>query len=94
MTDMDNRYAMKTLGDESHRKLLSNDDDEEEVGENETLIRQQPVPSDPRFDQPTPSPFARAGLLLLVTFLFWLAFSLRKAVWEGKSSERSSDTSW
>ncbi|KAK0200148.1 hypothetical protein DFS33DRAFT_128033 [Desarmillaria ectypa] len=91
---MTDRYAMKTFDDDddSRRTLLS--DDDEEDGESETLIRQQPVPSDPRFDQPIPSPFARAGLLLLVAFLFWLAFSLRKAVWEGKSTERSSNASW
>ncbi|SJL16551.1 uncharacterized protein ARMOST_20077 [Armillaria ostoyae] len=89
----DDRYAMKGLDDDDNHRMLLSDDDEED-GETETLIHQQPVPSDPRFDQPVPSPFARAGLLLFVAFLFWLAFSLRKAVWEGKSTERSSDTSW
>ena len=34
-------------------------------------------PNDPRFNPPTPSPLKRAGLLLFVFFLFWLALRLR-----------------
>ncbi|KAF5324282.1 hypothetical protein D9619_011217 [Psilocybe cf. subviscida] len=37
--------------------------------------------SDPRFRVRTPSPYARGALLFLVAFLFWLAFSMRKAIW-------------
>ncbi|KAF8198461.1 hypothetical protein BJ912DRAFT_26719 [Pholiota molesta] len=46
--------------------------------------RREPIPafdSDPRFRVRTPSPFARAALLIFVAFLFWLAFSMRKAIW-------------
>ncbi|KAF8157250.1 hypothetical protein B0H34DRAFT_675558 [Crassisporium funariophilum] len=46
--------------------------------------RREPIPSfdsDPRFHQPTPSPYARAALLLFMFFLFWLAFAMRKALW-------------
>jgi len=42
----------------------------------------QPI-TDPRFNPPTPSPYARAALLIFVVFLFWLAFTLKKAVWVG-----------
>lgn len=41
-------------------------------------------PPDPRFDRPTPSPYARAALLIFMAFLFWLAFALRKATWMGE----------
>lgn len=47
-------------------------------------VRREPLPSfdsDPRFHQPTPSPFVRAGLLLFTAFLFWLAFDMRKSMW-------------
>lgn len=37
---------------------------------------------DSRFDQPTPSPWARAALLAFIVFMFWLALRLRRAVWE------------
>lgn len=42
-------------------------------------------PIDPRFEQPTPSPWARAALLLFTAFLFWLAFRVGKshASWAG-----------
>jgi hypothetical protein len=46
--------------------------------------RVDPLPAfdaDPRFKMETPSPITRAGLLVLVFFLFWLAFNLRKGVW-------------
>jgi hypothetical protein len=47
-------------------------------------VRRDSIPSfdsDPRFHQPTPSPFVRAGLLLFTAFLFWLAFNMRKTMW-------------
>ncbi|KAJ3501912.1 hypothetical protein NLJ89_g9127 [Agrocybe chaxingu] len=37
--------------------------------------------SDPRFRVRTPSPWARAALLLFMFFLFWLAFHMRRALW-------------
>ncbi|KAF8811822.1 hypothetical protein BYT27DRAFT_7088616 [Phlegmacium glaucopus] len=52
--------------------------------EQEAPLRRDPLPSfdsDPRFHQPTPSPYVRAGLLLFMVFLFWLAFDMRKAIW-------------
>lgn len=33
---------------------------------------------DPRFNPPTPSPWKRAALIILVVFLFWLGITLRK----------------
>jgi hypothetical protein len=38
-------------------------------------------PPDPRFEMPTPSPWARAALLIWVAFLFWLALRLRQNIW-------------
>ena len=49
-----------------------------------TTTRRHSIPSfdsDPRFHQPTPSPFVRAALLLFTAFLFWLAFDMRKSMW-------------
>lgn len=34
--------------------------------------------ADPRFNPPTPSRLKRAGLLVLVFLLFWVAISMRK----------------
>lgn len=36
--------------------------------------------ADPRFNPPTPSPWKRAALLLVVFALAWLAFTMRKAL--------------
>ncbi|KAG6851600.1 hypothetical protein H0H87_000344, partial [Tephrocybe sp. NHM501043] len=36
-------------------------------------------PVDPRFEQPTPSPYSRAALLIFLAFLFWLAFRMKQA---------------
>ncbi len=36
--------------------------------------------ADPRFNPPTPSPWKRAALLLVVFVLVWLAFTMRKAL--------------
>jgi len=62
----------------------SNQDVEEEAPRRSRVRRHDPLPSfdsDPRFHQPTPSPYVRAGLLLFTAFLFWLAFYMRKAIW-------------
>ncbi|KAF9523231.1 hypothetical protein CPB83DRAFT_863232 [Crepidotus variabilis] len=40
-----------------------------------------PYDLDPRFRIPTPSPWVRASLIGFILFLFWLAFSMRKAIW-------------
>ncbi|KAH0578830.1 hypothetical protein H2248_003027 [Termitomyces sp. 'cryptogamus'] len=42
-------------------------------------------PVDPRFERPTPSPWARAALLIFTAFLFWLAFRVGRshAGWAG-----------
>ncbi|EIM83011.1 uncharacterized protein STEHIDRAFT_141539 [Stereum hirsutum FP-91666 SS1] len=36
--------------------------------------------ADPRFNPPTPSRWKRAGLLVLVFVLFWVAISMRKSM--------------
>lgn len=56
------------------------DDEEIEVGRRRYV---HPPVTDPRFNPPTPSPYARAALLIFVALLFWLAYVLRKAVWIG-----------
>ncbi|KAH9478069.1 hypothetical protein JR316_0010306 [Psilocybe cubensis] len=60
------------------------ENDIEEEAPRRPRIRRDPIPpfdSDPRFRIRTPSPFARAALIIFVVFLFWLAFALRKAMW-------------
>ena len=37
--------------------------------------------ADPRFHQPQPTVYARAGLLIFMFSMFWLAYGLRKAIW-------------
>jgi hypothetical protein len=62
------------------------DDESEAEHESKSTKKGSEVPppvSDPRFDQPTPSPFKRAALIVFTLFLFWLAVSMRKSIWEG-----------
>ena len=66
----------------------SNEDVEHEAPRR-SRVKREPLPSDPlpsfdsdpRFHQPTPSPWIRAGLLLFTAFLFWLAFDMRRSMW-------------
>ncbi|KAH6883649.1 hypothetical protein BKA70DRAFT_1167397 [Coprinopsis sp. MPI-PUGE-AT-0042] len=37
--------------------------------------------ADPRFHPPQPSVYARAGLLIFMFTMFWLAYGMRKAIW-------------
>ncbi|KAF8900280.1 hypothetical protein CPB84DRAFT_1847343 [Gymnopilus junonius] len=68
---------------EEHPRLSFSQDIEEDAPRR-GRVRREPLPafdSDPRFRLPTPSPFARAGLLLFLFGMFYLAFTMRKAVW-------------
>lgn len=59
-------------------------DVEDDAAVRRPRLRREPISafdSDPRFRVRTPSPFARAALLIFLAFLFWLAFSMRKALW-------------
>jgi len=50
---------------------------------------QSPEPrEDPRFHRPTPSPFKRLGLLLLLFFLFWAGLQLRSGLLEAKQKPK------
>ncbi|KAF9459778.1 hypothetical protein BDZ94DRAFT_1267344 [Collybia nuda] len=50
--------------------------------------RDQPPILDPRFNQPAPSPFKRTALIFFTIFLFWVAFSMRRSLWEGKKAPK------
>ncbi|KAJ7758308.1 Alpha/Beta hydrolase protein [Mycena metata] len=56
-------------------------DDEEEEGaegrEGRGRARDFPPAVDPRFVMPTPAPWKRAALLVLLVFCFWLAFQIK-----------------
>jgi len=70
--------------DGEHDYTAFDNDLEEEAPTRRPRPPREPLPafdSDPRFRVRTPSPFVRAALLLFIAFLFWLAFSLRKALW-------------
>ena len=43
-----------------------------------------PVTVDPRFNPPAPSPLKRAGLLLFIAVLVWIAFYMRSGLLEAK----------
>ncbi|KAF8219988.1 hypothetical protein L208DRAFT_1336363 [Tricholoma matsutake] len=43
---------------------------------------------DPRFDQPTPSPYKRAALVIFTILLFWIALSLRASLLAHKRSSK------
>ncbi|PPQ68539.1 hypothetical protein CVT26_003347 [Gymnopilus dilepis] len=71
---------------ESNEELrnISFSEDVEDDAPRRPRVRREPLPafdSDPQFRRPTPSPYARAGLLVFLFGMFWLAFSMRKAVW-------------
>lgn len=69
--------------EEEHQRLSFSQDIEEDAPRR-ARVRREPLPaydSDPRFRLPTPSPYARAGLLVFLFGMFWLAFVMRKAVW-------------
>jgi len=61
-------------------------DDEEQNLLRRPARSQPPIssyPHDPRFDVPTPSPWARGALLLALAGMFWLAFNMRAGVLDG-----------
>lgn len=43
---------------------------------------------DSRFHQPTPSPFKRLSLVLLLVFLFWAGFQLRAGLLDAKKKPK------
>ena len=62
-------------------EIFDSNQDVEQEAPRRSRVRPDPIPSfdsDPRFHQPTLSPYIRAGLLLFTAFLFWLAFDMRK----------------
>ncbi|KAK7055113.1 hypothetical protein R3P38DRAFT_1344877 [Favolaschia claudopus] len=60
--------------------FFDDDDDEEEK-----LTRPPPIvyPQDPRFDQPTPPAWQRAGLILFILTCLFLAVWLQNGFWIG-----------
>jgi len=42
---------------------------------------------DPRFHQPSPSPFKRAALIVVTLLLFWLALSMRTSLLKAKKAQ-------
>ena len=65
-------------------EIFDSNQDVEQEAPRRSRVRRDPIPSfdsDPRFHQPTPSPYVRAGLLLFTAFLFWLASDMRKDMW-------------
>ncbi|KAK7029900.1 hypothetical protein R3P38DRAFT_887117 [Favolaschia claudopus] len=61
--------------------LFSFDDSDDE----EKLTRPRPIayPHDPRFDQPTPPAWQRAGLILFIVSCLFLAVWLQNGFWIG-----------
>jgi hypothetical protein len=91
---MTDKYELLPTVDENERLLESDaelDDDDDSTSQLTVVDPAQSdvtVAPDPRFYQPTPSPFKRAALLIFIGFLFWLAFSLRKSVWAAGGAPR------
>jgi len=87
-------YELIPTADENEHLLESEtevDDDDDSTSQLTVVEPSQTevtVAPDSRFYQPTPSPFKRAALLIFIGFLFWLAFSLRKAAWRAKKSPK------
>ncbi|KAJ7626944.1 hypothetical protein FB45DRAFT_795185, partial [Roridomyces roridus] len=58
-------------------EFTSDDEDEEPTSSSGAAPSNSSPSPDPRFVRPTPSVWKRAGLLIFVIFLFWLAFQLQ-----------------
>ncbi|KAJ7143217.1 hypothetical protein C8R43DRAFT_579784 [Mycena crocata] len=76
------KYTLLPSADENEAFLDSTSDVDEELNESEetavdTSDSLFPPPVDPRFNPTPPSPWKRAGLLLLLAFLFFLTFQIR-----------------
>ncbi|KAJ7083440.1 hypothetical protein C8R44DRAFT_822443 [Mycena epipterygia] len=78
------KYTPIPTAAEDEGLLSSSRADSEEDSDSETAVDTSPgdapsfpPPADPRFIQPTPSIWKRAGLLLFIVFLFWLAFQFK-----------------
>ena len=71
--------------DGSTNALNSADDVEHEAPRRgRSLRRRESIPTldlDPRFRRPPPSPWARAGIIGLMFFLFWLSYNMRRTLW-------------
>ncbi|KAJ3799390.1 hypothetical protein GGU11DRAFT_807510 [Lentinula aff. detonsa] len=68
----------KSRSEERQGLLESEVEGEGEDAQVEQELAEEPT-EDPRFHQPTPSPFKRILLLLFIGFLFWFAFVLGRA---------------
>ncbi|KAJ6623644.1 hypothetical protein B0H10DRAFT_2008995 [Mycena sp. CBHHK59/15] len=76
------KYTPLPTADENEVLLKPESDEDEDIDDAASTSAREQAPSfppvpDPRFEQPTPSPWKRAGLLLFLLFLFWLAFQLK-----------------
>ncbi|KAJ7023570.1 hypothetical protein C8F04DRAFT_1133973 [Mycena alexandri] len=61
-----------------HDSGAESDDDEGAEGrQGRARAREFPPAVDPRFVMPTPAPWKRAALLMLLVFCFWLAFQIK-----------------
>lgn len=59
---------------------LEEEEDTEPNPQAEFAAAEEKRLADPRFNPPTPSRWKRAGLLVLVFVLFWVAISMRKSM--------------
>lgn len=65
------------------------DSEAEKITKETELAVQLPVPqANPRFDQPTPSPYKRAALVIFTILLFYLALFLRASLLAHKKSPK------
>ncbi|KAJ7510640.1 hypothetical protein B0H11DRAFT_1955584 [Mycena galericulata] len=79
------KYTLIPTADEDEALLSPNSRPDSDESDSETAADSSPGEQsesfppdvDPRFIQPTPSPWKRAGLLLFIIFLFWLAFQFK-----------------
>lgn len=78
-TDADRNGTESDVDEDDGPEIQSTDDAELIPLESESVTTPEEVPHDPRFDQPVPSPYKRAALIIFMLFLFWLAFTMRKA---------------
>jgi hypothetical protein len=79
---------LESESDLEESEMSSEAEAETDAAESKSVgVAERPAP-DPRFDQPTPSPYKRAALIIFTILLFWIALSLRGNLLAHKKSPK------
>ncbi|KAF8068074.1 hypothetical protein FPV67DRAFT_1581873 [Lyophyllum atratum] len=88
LADEKEPLILAETGLDTDSDVESDSESEKHDHEPKSTPRDSPSSSDPRFNQPPPSPFKRGALIIFTIILFWLALSMRKSLWTEKKSPK------